>query len=378
MAISLPNGIIRYFLTVKTLNPTLRFNLFTHATCLMQLSDFDYDLPEELIAQKPLAQRSASRLLRISPLAGGISNGQFKDITNFLNSGDLLVFNDTRVVAARLFGQKQTGGKIEVLVERILDDQTLLAHVRASKSPKPGAVLLLENQISCVMTAREGALFKLTQNNDKSWISLLSQYGHIPLPSYIKRAEDEGDLERYQTVYAQNPGAVAAPTAGLHFDQALITELENKGVETAHITLHVGAGTFQPVKVENLDEHVMHTEWVQVLQSVCDAISRARLRGNKVVAVGTTVVRSLEAAASDGSVKAFEGDASIFITPGYRFKAVDAMITNFHLPKSTLLMLVSAFVGTKLTQQAYKWAVEEGYRFFSYGDAMLIESKKPN
>jgi S-adenosylmethionine:tRNA ribosyltransferase-isomerase len=342
----------------------------------MQLADFDYHLPEELIAQKPLAQRRASRLLRVAPCLGDIINGQFTDITTFLNSGDLLVFNDTRVVPARLFGQKQSGGKIEVLVERILDDQTLLAHIRASKSPKPGAVLLLENHISCVMTERKGALFKLTQDSDKSWLTLLNQYGHMPLPPYIERADDDQDIERYQTVYAQNPGAVAAPTAGLHFDQALITELENKGVETAHITLHVGAGTFQPVKVENIDEHVMHTEWVEVSQQVCDAISRAHINGNKVVAVGTTVVRSLEAVASSGTAKAFKGDVSIFITPGFQFNAVDAMITNFHLPKSTLLMLVSAFAGTELIQRAYQQAVKERYRFFSYGDAMLIESKK--
>jgi len=344
----------------------------------MQTSDFDYHLPNELIAQKPLAQRSASRLLQISPLTGEMINGQFTDIITFLNSGDLLVFNDTRVVPARLFGQKQTGGKIEVLVERILDDKTLLAHVRASKSPKPGAVLLLEDQISCVMTAREGALFELTQDSDKSWLTLLNQFGHMPLPPYIDRADDDEDLERYQTVYAQNPGAVAAPTAGLHFDQALIAALKNKGVEAAHITLHVGAGTFQPVKVDKIEEHVMHTEWVHVTQSVSDAIFQANSRGNKVVAVGTTVVRSLEAAVSDGLVKAFEGDVSIFITPGYQFKAVDAMITNFHLPKSTLLMLVSAFAGTNLIQQAYQQAVDERYRFFSYGDAMLIESKKLN
>lgn len=344
----------------------------------MQLSDFDYYLPEELIAQKPLAQRCASRLLRVSPLEGDITNGQFKDIIDFLNPGDLLVFNDTRVVPARLFGQKQTGGKIEVLVERILDDQTLLAHIRSSKSPKPGAVLLLEEQISCVMNEREGALFKLTQVSTKSWLDLLNEYGHMPLPPYIERPDDEEDLERYQTVYAQKPGAVAAPTAGLHFDQALITELENKGVETAHITLHVGAGTFQPVKVDNIDDHVMHSEWVQVSQQVCDAISRTHAKGNKVVAVGTTVVRSLEAAAMNGVVKNFEGDVSIFITPGFRFNAVDAMITNFHLPKSTLLMLVSAFAGTELIQQAYQQAVDERYRFFSYGDAMLIESRKSN
>jgi S-adenosylmethionine:tRNA ribosyltransferase-isomerase len=219
-------------------------------------------------------------------------------------------------------------------------------------------------------------LFKLTQDSEKNWLGLLKQYGHIPLPPYIERADDDLDVERYQTVYAQNPGAVAAPTAGLHFDQALITELENKGVETAHITLHVGAGTFQPVKVENIDQHVMHTEWVEVSQQVCDAISQTRMNGNKVVAVGTTVVRSLEAVALSGTAKAFKGDVSIFITPGFRFNAVDAMITNFHLPKSTLLMLVSAFAGTELIQRAYQQAVNERYRFFSYGDAMLIESKK--
>jgi S-adenosylmethionine:tRNA ribosyltransferase-isomerase len=342
----------------------------------MQLSDFDYHLPNELIAQKPLAQRSASRLLRISPLTGDIKNEQFSDITTFLNPGDLLIFNDTRVVPARLYGHKQTGGKIEVLVERILDDQTLLAHIRASKSPKSGSVLLLEGAISCVMTERQGALFKLTQDSDKNWLTLLDQHGHIPLPPYIERADDDEDLERYQTVYAQNPGAVAAPTAGLHFDQALISELENKGIETAHITLHVGAGTFQPVRVENINEHVMHSEWVQVSQQVCDAICRTHAKGNKVVAVGTTVVRSLEAAASGGTAKAYEGDVSIFITPGYRFNAIDAMITNFHLPKSTLLMLVSAFAGTELIQRAYQQAVNERYRFFSYGDAMLIESRK--
>lgn len=340
----------------------------------MQLSDFDYQLPDELIAQKPLAQRRASRLLSVSPASGEMTNRQFSDITDFLNPGDLLVFNDTRVVPARLFGSKQTGGKIEVLVERILDDHSLLAHIRASKSPKPGAILLLEEKITCVMSEREGDLFKLTQHSDKSWLTLLNQYGHMPLPPYIERADDEQDLERYQTVYAQYPGAVAAPTAGLHFDQALIAELENKGVNTAHITLHVGAGTFQPVRVDNIDEHVMHSEWVRVSQQVCDAIRQTRANGNRVVAVGTTVVRSLEAAAVDGEPKAFAGDVSIFITPGYRFNVVDSMITNFHLPKSTLLMLVSAFAGTELMQRAYQYAVNQQYRFFSYGDAMFIES----
>lgn len=343
----------------------------------MQLADFDYHLPDELIAQKPLTLRRASRLLKISPFSGDVVHRQFADIVDFLNPGDLLVFNNTRVVPARLFGYKHTGGKLEILVERILDDHTLLAHIRASQSPKPGTVLLLEEQISCVMSEREGDLFKLTHNSNSTWLALLNQYGHIPLPPYIERADDEQDLERYQTVYAQNPGAVAAPTAGLHFDQLLISELQNKGVNTAQITLHVGAGTFQPIRVENIDEHVMHTEWVQVSQPVCDAIRQAHANGKKIVAVGTTVVRSLEAVAAEGESKAFEGDVSLFITPGYQFKVVDAMITNFHLPKSTLLMLVSAFAGTELIQHAYQQAVNQRYRFFSYGDAMFIEPRKP-
>ena len=342
----------------------------------MLLSDFNYQLPDDLIAQKPLAQRRASRLLSVSPDSGDISNRQFSDVVTLLNAGDLLVFNNTRVVPARLFGQKETGGKIEVLVERIQDEHTLLAHIRSSKSPKPGATLLLEEKISCVMTERDGDLFKLTQNSEFSWLKLLNEYGHMPLPPYIERADDEQDQERYQTVYAQKPGAVAAPTAGLHFDEALITELESKGVNTVQVTLHVGAGTFQPVRVDNIDDHVMHAEWVQVSDQVCDAIRQTRANGKRVIAVGTTVVRSLEAAAITGVPKPFEGDVSIFIKPGFQFNAVDAMITNFHLPKSTLLMLVSAFAGTELIQRAYQQAVDERYRFFSYGDAMFIESKK--
>ncbi|MFT5658379.1 MAG: S-adenosylmethionine:tRNA ribosyltransferase-isomerase [Gammaproteobacteria bacterium] len=341
----------------------------------MQLSDFDYHLPDDLIAQKPLAQRSDSRLLKVSPGSGEITDGQFTDLSSLLQAGDLLVFNDTRVVPARLFGRKQTGGKIEVLVERILDNQTLLAHVRASKSPKPGSELILEDQITCVMSEREGDLFKLTQKTDASWLDLLNQYGHMPLPPYIERADDEQDLERYQTVYAQNPGAVAAPTAGLHFDQALIDKLETGGVNTARITLHVGAGTFQPVKVDNIADHIMHAERVQVASQVCDAIHQTRANGKRVVAVGTTVVRSLEAAAATGELKPFDGDVSLFITPGYAFKVVDAIVTNFHLPKSTLLMLVGAFAGTGLIQRAYQQAVEQRYRFFSYGDAMFIDSR---
>ena len=340
----------------------------------MQLSDFDYHLPHELIAQKPLAQRSASRLLTVSPSSGDVAHCQFTDLNRFLQAGDLLVFNDTRVVPARLFGRKQTGGKVEVLVERILDSQTLLTHIRASRPPKPGSVLILEEQIICVMSERNGGLFKLTQDTAKSWLELLNEYGHMPLPPYIDRADDEQDLERYQTIYAQTPGAVAAPTAGLHFDQALLDRLELGGVNTARITLHIGAGTFQPVR-GNIADHVMHAERVHVPKRTCDAIQQTHENGNRVIAVGTTVVRSLEAAAADGGLKPLDGDVSLFITPGYSFKVIDAMVTNFHLPRSTLLMLVSAFAGTGLMQRAYQQAVQARYRFFSYGDAMFIDSK---
>jgi S-adenosylmethionine:tRNA ribosyltransferase-isomerase len=340
----------------------------------MQLSDFDYRLPEQLIAQAPLEQRSASRLLLVDPESDRLMDRQFTDLMDLVESGDLLVFNDTRVIPARLFGQKQSGGKVEVMVERILDDETLLAHIRASKAPKPGSVLILENQFECIMQAREGDLFVLHQSG-QPWIALLEQYGHIPLPPYIEREDAEADRERYQTVFASNPGAVAAPTAGLHFDDAMLESLQRRGIRFAHITLHVGAGTFQPVRGNDIASHVMHPERIDVAESVVEAIKQTRQQGRKVIAVGTTVVRSLETAAATGTLLPFRGESTLFIKPGYAFKTIDAMLTNFHLPKSTLLMLVSAFAGTDLIRRAYSHAVAEQYRFFSYGDAMFIANR---
>ncbi len=340
----------------------------------MQLSDFDYQLPEELIAQAPLAERSASRLLLVDSLVKDYSDRQFTDIVEFIDSGDLLVFNDTRVIPARLFGRKQSGGQIEVMVERVLDDSTLLAQIRASKAPKPGSELILEGEVRCVMQAREGDLF-LLQQTDRPWLDLLEQYGHVPLPPYIQRVDASADRDRYQTVYASKPGAVAAPTAGLHFDNRILELLREKGVEFAHVTLHVGAGTFQPVRGEDIDSHIMHAELVDVPQSVCDLITRTREQGKRVIAVGTTVVRCLESAAASGKLRPLLGESSLFIKPGYQFKLVDAMLTNFHLPRSTLLILVSAFAGTGLMREAYAHAVEQGYRFFSYGDAMFIKNR---
>lgn len=342
----------------------------------MQLSDFHYELPPELIASEPLAERTASRLLILDGNSGEYRDGQFTDILDLLHPGDLLVFNNTRVIPARLFGQKATGGKVEVLVERVLDEHSLLAHVRASKAPKAGTTLRLENAIDAEVTGRDGELFALRFLNVGPVLALLEQYGHIPLPPYIERADGPADRERYQTVFAREPGAVAAPTAGLHFDNALLAALRKKGVETAAVTLHVGAGTFQPVRVQDLSQHVMHAEYAEVSQEVCDAVAACRERGGRVVAVGTTSVRSLESAAQSGVLQTFHGDTRLFITPGYEFRVVDAMITNFHLPESTLLMLVSAFSGYKNIRKIYEHAVRRKYRFFSYGDAMFLTYKK--
>ncbi len=344
----------------------------------MQLSDFDYHLPETLIAQMPLAKRNASRLLVVDPIRHELLDSRFNDLADRLNPGDLLVFNNTRVIPARLFGQKSTGGKIEVMVERILDHHRLLANIRASKSPKPGSHLMLDGQIRCRMQERRGDLFLLVQDSNSSWLELIESHGHMPLPPYIQRSDDEDDRERYQTVYAQIPGAVAAPTAGLHFDEQQIAALQSKGVNTAYITLHVGAGTFQPIRVDNIDDHVMHAERIDVPAEVCDLIDKTRAAGGRVVAVGTTVVRSLETAAKNDKLEAFQGDSQIFIKPGYEFRIIDAMITNFHLPKSTLLMLVSAFAGTEFMREAYRHAIKQQYRFFSYGDAMFITSREAN
>ena len=341
----------------------------------MKLNQFDYHLPESLIAQRPLSQRCASRMLVVDPVKHCFSDRKFADIDEFLTPGDLLVLNDTKVVPARLYGHKSSGGRVEVLVERIIDDQHLLAQVKSSKSPKPGRRLILEDAIRCTMLRREDDLFVLHQDSEKAWLELLEQHGHIPLPPYIQRDDEAEDRQRYQTVFARYPGAVAAPTAGLHFDQSKLDQLLESGVNIAYLTLHVGAGTFQPVRVDNIAQHVMHAERVQVSQQLCDAVRRTHDAGNRVIAVGTTVVRSLEAAAASGNIKPFDGDCRLFITPGYRFRIVEAMITNFHLPRSTLLMLVCAFAGRQLLLDAYQHAVQQEYRFFSYGDAMYISGR---
>lgn len=347
----------------------------------MLVSDFQFDLPDELIARYPMPERSASRLLMLDGNTGDTRHGHFRDVLDLVNPGDLLVFNNTRVIPARMFGQKASGGKLEILVERILDDHSVLAHVRASKAPKSGTQILLDNGFSAEMVARHDALFELHFAGDLPVLDILNQIGHMPLPPYIDRPDENSDKERYQTVYNQRPGAVAAPTAGLHFDEPLLAALREKGVDFAYVTLHVGAGTFQPVRVERLEDHQMHSEYAEVSADVVEKINAARARGNRVIAVGTTSVRSLETAAQ-ASLKAgkplspFFGDTSIFIYPGYQYQVVDALITNFHLPGSTLIMLVSAFAGYDHVMNAYQEAVTSGYRFFSYGDAMFITRQR--
>jgi S-adenosylmethionine:tRNA ribosyltransferase-isomerase len=332
------------------------------------LSDFDFDLPPERIAQVPLPERSASRLLQLD--GDSIVDRQFGDIVDLLAPGDLLVMNDTRVLKARFFGVKETGGNVEVLVERVLDSRTVLAQVRASKSPKPGNRIRLADAFDVVVGERAGEFFTLTFGADV--FELIEAHGRLPLPPYIDHAADAFDEQRYQTVYSKEPGAVAAPTAGLHFDDALLAKLAAKGVNFAYVTLHVGAGTFQPVRVEVLAEHNMHTEWYTVPQATVDAVSAAKAAGRAVVAVGTTSLRALESASQSGTLVAGSADTALFITPGYTFKTVTRLITNFHLPKSTLLMLVSAFAGFEPIRRAYAHAIASQYRFFSYGDAMLL------
>lgn len=339
----------------------------------MQLSDFHFELPNALIARYPTEKRSECRLLSLDGQTGIIEHGVFTDIVDKLQMGDLLIFNNTRVIPARVYGHKASGGKIEILVERLLENHRVLAHVKASKSPKVGAELLLGEQdpVSVTMIARHDSLFELQFPSDV--LTILEQIGHIPLPPYIDRADDEQDREVYQTVYNKVPGAVAAPTAGLHFDEQLLDALKQKGVEMGFVTLHVGAGTFQPVRVDSIEEHIMHAEYAEVSQAVVDAVNACKARGNRVIAVGTTSVRALESAAQHtGKIVPFFADTRIFIYPGYQFNVVDALITNFHLPESTLIMLVSAFAGYQNTMQAYQEAVKAGYRFFSYGDAMFI------
>ncbi len=337
------------------------------------LSDFDFDLPENLIAQHPAAQRSASRLLDGSqtPLVDRI----FRELPGLLNPGDLLVFNDTKVIKARIYGEKASGGKLELLIERVLPNHEVVAHMKVSKKPLPGAKLYMaggsRGGFEAVLLGRwpdaNGHLFHLRLSDEPH--KLMEKHGHVPLPPYITHEDSEEDVQRYQTVFAKAPGAVAAPTAALHFDEALLAELDARGVQRASVTLHVGAGTFQPVKTENIAEHVMHSEWYQLPESTQHAIAACKARGGKVLAVGTTTVRTLESWAASGQAS---GDTQIFITPGFEFKVVDRLITNFHLPKSTLMMLVSAFAGYEHIMGLYRHAIAQQYRFFSYGDAMLL------
>lgn len=340
----------------------------------MRVADFSFELPDELIARHPMADRTASRLLTLDGNTGELDHKVFKDLIDFLNPNDLMIFNNTKVIPARMYGQKSTGGKVEVLVERVVDERRVLAHVRSSKSPKEGATLILEGKAEATMMARHGELFELEFKGEQTVLKILDEIGHMPLPPYIDRPDTDEDKARYQTVYNEKPGAVAAPTAGLHFDETLLEKIKAKGIETQFITLHVGAGTFQPVRVDSVDEHVMHSEYIEVSQEVVDAIKKTKANGGRVIAVGTTSVRSLESAAkaSEGELQPLYGDTDIFIYPGYEFKVVDAMVTNFHLPESTLIMLVSAFAGQDHILNAYNTAIEEQYRFFSYGDAMFL------
>jgi S-adenosylmethionine:tRNA ribosyltransferase-isomerase len=344
----------------------------------MQTQDFDFDLPEHLIAQYPSLQRNASRLLRLDGRTGELADSKFINFPDYFTENDLLVFNDTRVIKARLFGQKATGGAIEVLIERVLDSSSALAHVRASRSPKIGSFITLSNCIRVEVIGRNGDLFHLQFHSETPIYELLEQYGHLPLPPYISHIANKQDETRYQTVYAKHAGAVAAPTAGLHFDETMLSTLKDKGVNITYVTLHVGAGTFQPVKAENISEHKMHSELYHISQEAAAAVKNTKASGGKITAIGTTALRALESAANKNeSINTFagHGETSIFITPGYEFKVVDRLLTNFHLPKSTLLMLVSAFAGFDNIKHAYQHAIEQEYRFFSYGDAMLIEKK---
>jgi S-adenosylmethionine:tRNA ribosyltransferase-isomerase len=335
-------------------------------------SDFHYDLPTELIAQQPLPRRSASRLLVVDAATRGLADRQFTDISEYLQPGDLLVFNDTRVLPARLYARKESGGAVEILIERVLGTHEALAQLGVNRKPSAGTRLVLSDGSHVDVLGREGEFYTLRFDASEPLERRLARLGRMPLPPYIARDVDVEDSERYQTVYARAPGAVAAPTAGLHFDAALLDALRAKGVDFGYVTLHVGAGTFQPLRSERLEEHVMHREWLNIGAELVEKIRHARAAGRRVIAVGTTVVRALESALRDGHLAPFAGETQIFIFPGYRITSVDALITNFHLPESTLLMLVSAFAGRELMLEAYRHAVTERYRFFSYGDSMLI------
>ena len=339
----------------------------------MRLDDFDFVLPKELIAQRPAKERSASRLLWLDARTGAIADRQFRDLPQLIGPDDIVVFNDTRVINARLFGTKATGGQVEILIERLLDRGTALVQMRASKPPRAGSTIRLFGGTVARVLGREGEFYRLQFESALDLPDYLERYGSVPLPPYIEHAPDQEDASRYQTVYSRHPGAVAAPTAGLHFDEAMLAELRRRGIATAYVTLHVGAGTFQPVRTEDVRKHVMHTEWFNVPARTVAAIERARMRKGRVLAVGTTTLRALESAAASGTLRPGLGETNLFILPGYRFRVVERLLTNFHLPRSTLLMLVSAFGGVENIRRAYRHAVAERYRFFSYGDAMLIE-----
>ena len=343
----------------------------------MNTRDFHYNLPEHLIAQKPCEIRSQSRLLHYSRTTENISHHNFSDILSLVNPGDLLVFNNTRVIPARLYGLKETGGKVEILVERLTNNNQCLAHIKASKTPKPGNKIILSGaegtqEFTVSVIGRDGDLFILQTSAEQSMAMIMETIGHMPLPPYINRDDTVEDLSRYQTVYADEPGAVAAPTAGLHFDESLLIALSDKGINSAYVTLHVGAGTFQPVRCDFIEDHKMHFEYLEVPQETVDKCQQTRLGGGRVIAVGTTTVRSLETAYNDGELKTYSGETDIFIYPGYELQSIDALITNFHLPESTLLMLISAFAGKDKMLRCYAEAVSQEYRFFSYGDAMFI------
>lgn len=341
----------------------------------MLSSDFTYDLPEELIAQYPPENRDGSRLLYMDANEN-ISDSTFKRFPEYLKAGDLLVLNDTRVIPARLFARKDTGGKVEIMLERILDDNALLVQLRASKSPKPGTMLLLDEDTSFDVIGRQDGMFLLKYRGKENLIDCLNRLGHMPLPPYISREDETKDRERYQTVFSDKLGAVAAPTAGLHFTQEILQQLEDSGISNVRLTLHVGAGTFQPLRVDDIAKHKMHSEYMCISDAVVDKVNQTKAAGGRIIAVGTTVVRSLETAARGGQLHSFEGDTDIFIYPGFKFNVVDMLLTNFHLPKSTLLMLVCAFGGKENIMQAYQHAIQEKYRFYSYGDAMLINKRE--
>lgn len=341
----------------------------------MQTSDFHYNLPEELIAQRPAQERDGSRLLHLSA-KGVISDKVFANLSDYCRSGDLLVFNDTRVIPARFYGQKETGGKVEIMFERVLSGDTLLAQLRVSKTPKSGTLILINDSPCFEVLEKNNDMFVIKYIGEKQFSNFIDEHGHIPLPPYINRGDEEIDKDRYQTVYAKQAGAVAAPTAGLHFTHSILSQLGKQGVKHTFLTLHVGAGTFQPVRVSNIQAHEMHSEYMALSENSVDLINQVKAEGGRVIAVGTTVVRSLETAAKSGQLKPYNGDTNIFIYPGFQFNVVDMLLTNFHLPESTLLMLVSAFAGKENIMHAYEHAVEQRYRFFSYGDAMLLEGNQ--